>query len=433
MNNGRFLASFTQSNEGDVSPNTRGPHCPDGTPCDLYSSTCKGKNELCIASGPGVDMFDSTRIIGLKQFQNALELYQNASVALTGNIQYKHMFVNMTNITVSDQFSPNGKAGITCKAAMGYSFAAGTTDGPGAFDFTQGDNNTNGNPFWNFISSFLVKPTPDQIQCQSPKPILLDVGLTDPYPWVPDVVPVQIFTIGQLVILAVPGEFTTMSGRRLRSTVNAIFEAAGLKNRYVVISGLANTYTGYITTYEEYEVQRYEAASTIYGPHTLGAYQQIFSQLTTALIQGKSLPVGPIPRNLSDAQLSFIEPVVLDTGDFGKVQTDAGKNYARNEVVKVVFYGANPRNNLFANSTFLTVERLVGSQWQVLFDDADWDTRFMWESHDVSQSLLTITWDIADYVPTGQYRIQTFGYAKKEAFSSKLTPYVGTSSTFTVS
>jgi hypothetical protein len=28
----------------------------------------------------------------------------------------------------------------------------GTTDGPGAFDFTQGDNNTNGNPFWNYVS-----------------------------------------------------------------------------------------------------------------------------------------------------------------------------------------------------------------------------------------------------------------------------------------
>ena len=26
----------------------------------------------------------------------------------------------------------------TCKPAMGFSFAAGTTDGPGAFDFKQG-------------------------------------------------------------------------------------------------------------------------------------------------------------------------------------------------------------------------------------------------------------------------------------------------------
>jgi len=27
----------------------------------------------------------------------------------------------------------------TCPAAMGFAFAAGTTDGPGAFDFEQGD------------------------------------------------------------------------------------------------------------------------------------------------------------------------------------------------------------------------------------------------------------------------------------------------------
>ena len=26
------------------------------------------QNELCVAAGPGVDMFDSTRIIGEKQF-----------------------------------------------------------------------------------------------------------------------------------------------------------------------------------------------------------------------------------------------------------------------------------------------------------------------------------------------------------------------------
>lgn len=31
----------------------------------------------------------------------------------------------------------NGTQTTTCPAAMGYSFAAGTTDGPGAFDFIQ--------------------------------------------------------------------------------------------------------------------------------------------------------------------------------------------------------------------------------------------------------------------------------------------------------
>lgn len=57
---------------------------------------------------------------------------------------------------------------------MGYSFAAGTTDGPGDFDFTQGTNTTN--KFWNFVSQFISKPTKEQIDCQAPKPILLNTG-----------------------------------------------------------------------------------------------------------------------------------------------------------------------------------------------------------------------------------------------------------------
>ena len=41
---GKFVAAFAQSNEGDVSPNTKGPHCQDtGKECDILHSTCDGK------------------------------------------------------------------------------------------------------------------------------------------------------------------------------------------------------------------------------------------------------------------------------------------------------------------------------------------------------------------------------------------------------
>ncbi len=44
MKQGAFVAASAQSNEGDVSPNTMGPHCLDtGKPCDFYTSTCGGK------------------------------------------------------------------------------------------------------------------------------------------------------------------------------------------------------------------------------------------------------------------------------------------------------------------------------------------------------------------------------------------------------
>jgi neutral ceramidase len=49
-----------------------------------------------------------------------------------------------------------------------------------------------------------------------------------------------------------------------------------------VICGYANAYSGYVTTPEEYDLQHYEGASTLYGPHTLAAYRQTFGMLATA-------------------------------------------------------------------------------------------------------------------------------------------------------
>lgn len=47
--------------------------------------------------------------------------------AVTGPIDYRHVFIDITNMEV--QASTFTRAGRTCPGAMGYSFAAGTTDG----------------------------------------------------------------------------------------------------------------------------------------------------------------------------------------------------------------------------------------------------------------------------------------------------------------
>jgi len=432
--NGSFVAAFAQANEGDVSPNTAGAKCPDGRDCSMNSSTCDGRNEQCIAFGPGKDMFESTKIIGTQQYDMARKLYSSAANQVSGKISYRHMFVDMTNVTVTKDGQNIGR---TCRAAMGYSFAAGTTDGPGAFDFTQNDNKSS-NPFWNFIGSFVAKPGPEQIACHFPKPILLDVGETHPYPWTPTIVPVQIITIGQLVILGVPGEFSTMSGRRLRNTVKAVFDAAGIKDTIVVVAGLSNTYTGYITTLEEYSNQRYEGASTIFGPHTLAAYQMFFEQMATAIVKGTPVNPGTTPRVVSEP-LSFILPVVVDMaplgGHFGQTKTDVEATYNRGDTVEVVFAAGNPRNHLFTESTFLTVESLspTTNAWEVILTDSDWDTKFMWKRHEVlPESEATIQWTTSASTPQGKYRIKHFGYAKHGPLSDDVTPYTGTSSVFTV-
>ncbi|KOX71109.1 Neutral ceramidase [Melipona quadrifasciata] len=68
---GSFVAAFASSNLGDVSPNTRGPKCEfSGNNCSEHY-TCPGRKEMCFASGPGKDMFESTSIIANKIFKES--------------------------------------------------------------------------------------------------------------------------------------------------------------------------------------------------------------------------------------------------------------------------------------------------------------------------------------------------------------------------
>jgi neutral ceramidase len=95
---GKFVAAFGQSNEGDVSPNLKGPKCIDtGLPCDFITSTCNGRNEKCIAFGPGDTMYESNQIIGQRQFETARDLYENAQLYLnaSNSVNFRHTYVDM--------------------------------------------------------------------------------------------------------------------------------------------------------------------------------------------------------------------------------------------------------------------------------------------------------------------------------------------------
>lgn len=81
---------------------------------------------------------------------------------------------------------------------------------------------------------------------------------------------------------------------------------------HVVIAGLSNSYSHYITTFEEYQEQRYEGASTLYGPHTLAAYEQTFDDLATKLAQNQPVPSGPAPFDMRGKTFSFVLPPIWD-------------------------------------------------------------------------------------------------------------------------
>ena len=441
-----FVAGFSQSNVGDTTPNVLGAYCEDGSgqECKLEDSTCGGKSQDCHGRGPFFGLNDggvkSCYEIGKRQFEGAKGIYEsNGFTTIQGKVRSLHTFVDFSSYTFT---LANGTTVQTCPAALGNSFAAGTSDGPGAFDFVQNDPDTPQNPFWNVVGSAIAPPSEKQRKCQWPKPILLNVGEAKvPYDWSPNIVDIQVLRVGQFIIIVSPGEATTMSGRRWREAVhNAAtkFVDAGTPP-IVVLGGPANSYTHYIATQEEYFIQRYEGASTLYGPHTLNAYINATLTLLPYLTDAAtgSSPAGPSPPDNRDKSISLITGVVYDGAPIGKKYGDVTKNvaasYPLGAFVSATFVGANPRNNLHLESTFAAVERQNGDGgWTRVRDDNDWDLLFEWKRVNglLGTSDVTITWDTGISGEKGKFRIRYFGDSK--AIGGKITPFEAASGVFEV-
>ncbi|PQE13266.1 neutral alkaline non-lysosomal ceramidase protein [Rutstroemia sp. NJR-2017a WRK4] len=449
-----FVAGFSQANVGDTSPNVLGAWCEDGSgqECSFKNSTCSnGRSQYCHARGPFFRVKDngasSCYEVGKRQFQPAKELYDNfdsKGTAISGSaVKSFHTFQDMSNFSFP---LANGSYVHTCPAALGYSFAAGTSDGPGAFDFTQNDPNTpNASPVWRVVSGFIKAPSKQQQRCHYPKPILLDVGeITTPYLWTPNVVDVQVLRVGQLLIIVSPGEATTMSGRRWKESIQEAAASTILSSSssdpIVVIGGPANSYTHYIATPEEYGIQRYEGASTLYGPYTLNAYINLTLSYLPYLSSTSSSvpPPGPLPPNNVNTSLSFITGVIYDGHpafkSYGDVKTDVHPSYSKSALptISATFVGANPRNNLRLGGTFASVEYSspVTNRWERVRDDSDWSVVYNWKktSEILGTSEVTITWEPEEWSLEGVYRIRYFGDSK--AVGGSITAFEGISGDF---
>jgi len=101
----------------------------------------------------------------------------------------------------------------------------------------------------------------------------------------PIILPIQIITIGQLAIVGIPGEITTIAGKRIEKQVLNHLQKTGIEQ--VVLSSYANSYMGYITTPEEYTAQLYEAGHALFGQWTLGAFQTEIDKLCRCITESE--------------------------------------------------------------------------------------------------------------------------------------------------
>lgn len=102
----------------------------------------------------------------------------------------------------------------------------------------------------------------------------------------PRVLPIQVLRIGDTALVGLPFEVTVASGQRVVAAVAPA--VAGLGVERVVVSSVANEYSGYVATPEEYELQHYEGGHTLYGPATLavlaGTTRDLAAELATTSV-----------------------------------------------------------------------------------------------------------------------------------------------------
>lgn len=405
-----FVAAFASSDLGDVVPVDGNAYSVPG-----YQGSS--------------DEFLNTKNAGERQFNKGLELYNQAGTSLSGAVEYRHRWADFENYTVDGEFTGIGDQAL-CSSSRGYSFAAGGENGPSDFDPTMIEGLTVGNIGGVSLPQFAVGIIADDDPCQYPKPNLISTGEMD---WVPEVLPFQLFVVGELAIIGVPVEATTMAGRRLRETVLAELASTGVTQ--VVIAGLANTYSGYLATYDEFQKQHYEGASTEFGPYTLAAYQQELSGLATAIRDDSAVVDDKAPRDRINDYRNERTGVVFDGKyfweSFGKVLSDANSSYNAGDSVKVTFRGGHPKNNLRIQGTFLEVQKRQGWSWVTVSNDSDWDTIYEWERDGSDRSFNHVTWRIPADVEPGTYRIRHYG-DWKNGWNGSINAYSGTSRSFSV-
>ena len=155
----------------------------------------------------------------------------------------------------------------------------------------------------------------------------------------------------------------------------------GEQNNIITFQPIKTSKTSYVATPEEYQAQRYEAASTLYGPNTLTIYIQQYQKLLGSAIKNQRLNSGPQPPIQDDKQLSLSTFVFYDahplTANFGYVKVQPQNYYKAGSKVYAKFISGNPRNNLMHEKSYFTVEKMLANGiWKIIATDANWETRW---------------------------------------------------------
>ena len=306
------IMTFSQDATGDVSPN--------------FKWSAKNREYR----GMYTDDYESASFNGELQFKLAKQIFQDANVngtTIEGELDHFHCYVDMSSVLIDPIYTGGLVNERTADPTWGMSFLEGTTDGKGASKVV-------GQAIRVFLSSLkridilsarLNKDLEqrykvvDYYRAHHPKHIIIDhasgrvagakhpekllvpsfvdpavknikyankVGYGKKTPWIPRILPLQIFIIGSMALVGIPAEITTIAGKQLRETLAPILAQRGV--HIIQLCPYANSYAGYITTPSEYKLQLYEGGHTLFGKWTLSAYRMQFANMAHQLLKPKT-------------------------------------------------------------------------------------------------------------------------------------------------
>jgi len=332
--NPNYVGAFAQATSGDVSPKF------------VYNK--KRNWQFGKYEGKFPDDEKSAQYNGELQFKKALEIIQDTShmnFLSEKNIQANLRFYDFSDITVDQRYSYSKKVLQTSPSCVGMSMIGGALrDGPAAPKaVVKVSNGVIRLIKWWELSTMIFRKKESRVyikrkyRTQGKKSILMESGakkmlgtknvkrliipgFIDPTiatfkkfhaagaleenSWTPQILPVQYLQIGEVVLAAFPFEITTTAGKRLKKGIETLYANDGVKQ--VILCSYANSYSGYITTNEEYQQQMYEGGHTVFGQHSLAALQTTFLWLYEARKTPLKEVKNPLyPPVFSDRELNL--------------------------------------------------------------------------------------------------------------------------------
>lgn len=275
------VAAFAQTTAGDVTPNHfRFPG-------------------IRVHRGPTPNPFENRRIIGRYQAEMAKSLLKMDGEEMPPILRSWWRWVDFSAVEVEEPYTRGKGRGRTGPGALGPAFIGGTAEGGGIPSewvriisvlarlrglidpevhgtkpllIESVSKRIFGTTRWDTLPLPPADPAVKYLQW-----IARQGGKYVPLPLTPQVLPVQIWQIGAMGIVALPFEPTTMAGKLIRQRLEPLLSPLGI--RHIIIQGYSNGYAGYLTTYWEYQYQRYEGGHTLFGKYTLAAVEKVLVQL----------------------------------------------------------------------------------------------------------------------------------------------------------